>query len=241
MLAAKARNAYDRIAAEYYDRRHITTRNFEAATRAVTTELLPIPVHGAIFVEIGAGAGAESLKYISLASGKIISTDNSREMLLRQPRGGATLLRMQCCAWALPFRSGCIDGAFAFLADPYNIPEFYAEIARVLRPRGLFLISLPTLIWGEALRSSEGIPLHETAFVEAGGETVHAPSYLISDDEFVSRLTSAGFVVRAINAGRLPQTVDLSDVSPHVTIAARRLGMSVYDVPLVSVALAERL
>jgi SAM-dependent methyltransferase len=120
------------------------------------------------------------------------------------------------------------------------VPEFYREIGRVLKSGGIFIISLPNLIWGEALRSAEGIPGHETVFIDNRGSRVITPSFLISDDELRKRLELADFAVLGIETGRLPLHIKQQCTSPHVLIAARELNVSPHEVPLVTVAVAEK-
>jgi SAM-dependent methyltransferase len=237
-LARSARDAYERLAGEYYDPRHITSRNFEAATRQALAHIAPPTLRGSTFLEVGAGRGAKSLGYVDLAHSTLVSTDLSHAMLRRQSDQGPSQLRVVCCAWRLPFCAATFDGVFAFLADPYNVPEFYREVRRVLKPRGTFIFTLPSLTWGNALRPAERIPRDETVFVDNDGALVPAPSLLISEDELRDRMSAAGFVIHGMATGTLPHNVPPESISPHVMIAARNLALPPQEVPLVNVVYA---
>ena len=220
--------SYDLIAEEYYSDRHITSRNFDQASK-VYFKQKPITVSG-LGLEIGAGNGRTD-EYIECNTQKLILSDISSKMLNYSSYKSA-LARIRCDALNLPFTDESLNYVTAFLYDPFNIPYFYNEISRVLKLDGLFIGTLPHYIWGQTLRNVLKVPGDKTIFIKNDGSEVVIDSYLMSKDEIVSNANNAGLEVLRLENIYLPKQT--TKISPHIVIPSRSLNISAYSLPIVS-------
>src|SRR2546422_135622 len=110
-------SSYEPLAAEYYEDRHITSRNFDAATLAFLRLYPPTLPDKGLVLELGAGRGG-SARYLGVRSERIVQCDISPSMLRVIPRE-ACLGRVQADALHLPIRSASVAIVAAFLYDPY--------------------------------------------------------------------------------------------------------------------------
>jgi SAM-dependent methyltransferase len=158
-------------------------------------------------------------------------------MLEHEPREQA-LLKLVCDARSTPFVGPSFACVCAFLFDPFNTPELYCEIARVLKPGGVFIGTLPDWEWGTALRGQIGLPPHKTRFQLRDGTTVVTSSFLSSNQEVCQRARSARLEpeVRRLS---LPQFVDR--ISPDIERAADRIGQDAKRIPIVQLVVATKL
>jgi SAM-dependent methyltransferase len=225
---------YDLLADEYYTDRRVTSRNFDDATRSALTRLR-FDLTADTYVEIGCGRGRTREFLGLLESG--IHVDLSAPMLYHEPRESASG-RVRADALSLPIRSRACSLVTSWLLDPYNHPEFYEEVARVLRPDGVLIGSLPTALWGMSARRQLGICDSTTEFVTRKNGVVVVPSLLSTVPEVAERCHSAGLTLLDLAHGFLPP--DVRAVSPHVAIAADAFGVSPSDLPLVLVFVAQR-
>jgi SAM-dependent methyltransferase len=67
-------------------------------------------------------------------------------------KAGAILLLGDATATALPAES--FDLVVSSLGDPYNSPEFWREVKRLLRPTGTCLFTTPSPEWASRFRSA---------------------------------------------------------------------------------------
>jgi len=163
---------------------------------------------GRVVLEIGAGA-AQCARWVAGRGARVIATDLSLGML----REGATAAERagvplaQADARVLPFGVDCFDvvftsyGALPFVADADTV---LAEAARVLRPGGRFVASVPHPIrWAlPDVPGPEGLTAHHSyfdrrAYVEADehGTVTYAEHHRTVGD-WVRLLVTTGFVVR---------------------------------------------
>ncbi|WP_189278839.1 class I SAM-dependent methyltransferase [Kitasatospora griseola] len=227
---------YDPIAEEYYGERHVTSRNFDAATTASLKPLhFEIAASGPI-LEIGAGRGRVQ-EYLGVAGNRVIQVDISLGMLSLQPRE-MSAGRIVAAAENLPFADSSFSLAVAFLYDPFNYSRAYREIARVLGPSGLFIGTLPSQAWGLPLRRSLDLPETETEFVLHDGSRVRRPSRLTSHRAIRALAEKAGLIAELIEDFPMPR--DVSNISPHVKLPAQILGISPFDLPLITVVIARK-
>src|SRR5579862_4644069 len=87
--------AYSLLANEYYEDKHITSRNFDVAT-AVGVEHLRGVQHTGLVLELGAGRGRVG-EFLHIPPDRVVQTDGSRTMLELEPRE-SSLLRVHCDA-----------------------------------------------------------------------------------------------------------------------------------------------
>jgi SAM-dependent methyltransferase len=230
------RNGYDIIADEYYEARHITSRNFDDTTREyLAAHPALVPSHGLV-LDLGCGRGRLS-EYCGIPAARIVQADIAAKMLMLPQREPA-LGRVLADALTLPFKEGAFVAVGAFLFDPFNQPSLFEEVARVMARGAIFIGTIPHYDWGLALRSGQSNSLNEAVFALRTGESVTRVSALSPPEELDSRLTSAGFQIVAIEALSLPP--DIRDVSPDIKAPAQRMQKSVYSVPIIQVVLAKR-
>jgi SAM-dependent methyltransferase len=222
--------AYERIAGEYYDDFHRTSRNFDSATAAGLRELA-IEIPDGLVLEAGSGRG-RCQEYLRLPPARVVQLDNSPAMLSLDGREPA-LLRVLHDAVELPFPDDEFGCVLAFLCDAFLGLNFLAEAQRVLQPGGLLLGTTPSFEWGVSLREHLKIDRMTTRFrLRAGGELV-MPSSLFDAAQLASMLEVTGFARDSISvrSHRLP--VDVAEVSPDIAEAAEKRGVSSFELDII--------
>lgn len=234
-LGARHSN-YDIIADEYYDPRHITSRNFDDATRVYLREnSLSVPGHG-LALDLGSGRGRLN-EYCGVEPMRIVHADISMKMLRLKERESA-LGRVLANALALPFRAGVFTIVAAFLFDPFNEMGLFGEVARVMNRGGIFIGTIPHYEWGLALRSGVGNSLHEAVFMLKNGGRMVRSSILSAPKQLVDDLTGVGLKVLRNETLTLPNHV--KHVSPDIELPAQVMRQSVYHVPVIQLVVATR-
>ena len=119
-----------------------------AATRdGLLARLEPMTIDAGLVVDLGSATGSSALKLCkAFRRAVIVPLDLSRAMLEKARKRSPWFTRwpaVQADAGRLPFADRCIDLVFSNLLLPWvsDRPAVFAEIARVLRPDGLFLFS----------------------------------------------------------------------------------------------------
>ncbi len=225
----KYTSCYDVIASEYYDSRHITSRNFDATTQRALRELsLCLPA--GLVLEIGAGRGRVS-EFLGLESSRVVQLDSSKAMLELQDREPC-LLKVHADARAIPLCSQQFSSVIGFLVDPFMGTDFLHEAFRMLSCDGTLLLTVPTLAWGACLRQQVGIDVTTTRFrIIDADEIVVLTSLLYSKDEINEMLTKAGFTNIEIGVHCLGRS-DLP-VSPDILRVADVMRTDCHAIPLI--------
>jgi len=102
------------------------------------------PVSGRRILEVGAG-GAQGSRWLASQGARPVALDVSHAMLQQSQGRSPSVPLVQADAGALPFADGSFDlacsayGAIPFVADAGAV---FAEVARVLRPRGRWVFSV---------------------------------------------------------------------------------------------------
>jgi ubiquinone/menaquinone biosynthesis C-methylase UbiE len=227
---------YEDLADEYYDPRHITSRNFEAATAYwIAVNGCPIPGSGLV-LDIGTGRGSAAA-FCNVESSRIIESDIALAMLKLSPRPPSRA-RVVCDALSIPFPRESFCAVTAFLFDPFNSHTFIAESYRVLEPVGVFLGTLPHQEWGKTLRSLRGGPSDVARFVSNEGSHVDKPSYLLGEKELRRRFLERGY--RSVDAYTLTLPRTETTVSPDISDPAATRGVSPHDLPIVQLIIARK-
>jgi len=227
---------YEPIASEYYSARHITSRNFDAATLFFLRGFhIFIPRKGLV-LDLGAGRGNVG-RYCGVEGSRILQIDISPTMLSTRPREEC-FQAIRCDALCLPLLDSTISAAAAFLYDSFNTSRLYHEVHRVLRAGGVFVGTLPHYDWGEGLRRIIGYPPTKTKFLTDSGAYVEFDSFLMTDTQIKEGLAQSGLTLVSTHDLYLPD--EEKDVSPHVRIAASALGVDVYSTPIVKLVVAEK-
>lgn len=229
-------SGYGELADEYYEPRHVTSRNFEAATLNWTSvNGCPIPDSGFV-LDIGSGRGSAAT-FCQVQPTRIIQGDIAMPMLALSPRP-PSMGRVVCDAKLLPFASGSFTAVTAFLFDPFNSAPFLSESFRVLAHEGVFLGTLPHRHWGTALRRLRGAPPDVARFFTRSGKHVDKPSYLLNESELRLSLAANGYRVVELHVLTLPRTE--ATVSPDISDPARADGVSPYELPILQLVVARK-
>jgi guanylate kinase/SAM-dependent methyltransferase len=226
---------YTGIAAEFSEAKRITTRNFhEMSTPFFEKSLQNRIADGACCAEIGPGRGwlRNSFTWPHV---HYTAIDVSESMLKAQPADSTIL----ASARAIPVRNASFDAVFGSLIDPYCYPAALCEIRRVLKTGGLFILSSPAAEWAYGLRDGDG--LDKTRFVHDDGTIAEVFSYVFTLEELSLLLERCGFSVLASDR-LLGNALMLGrEISPAITDSASRLGVAVSDLPIVNLAVVQRM
>lgn len=229
-------SSYDLLADEYYDPRHITSRNFDAATNAYLRRAgCGLPSVGLI-LDAGAGRG-RATQFCNADPRRTVQVDISRSMLVLSGRE-PTVARVQCDAQVLPFRDASFAAVTAFLFDPFNEPRFYEGVSRVLIAGGRFLGTLPHEKWGRSLRAIRGYSINKSRMIKRDGSVVERDSFLLSEAEIRRQIEAVGMVVDDLVALCLP--ADEEVVSPDIVAPATQLGIDPHELAIVTLIAARK-
>lgn len=230
------KSSYDKIASEYYDARHITSRNFDNATRAALNAH-PFDVPDGLILELGAGRG-RSAEFLRVDPSRVVQLDNSEVMLLLKEREPA-LLRVYADACCIPLASQQFGAVTGFLADPFIGLQSLCEANRMLVQGGRLLLTVPTAQWGFTLRQHLGIDEMTTRFKMVDREEhVILPSLLHTPDHIREILVLAGFKDIEIHDQCVPDNED--PVSPDIIVVLRILHTDRSHLPVIHLIRARR-
>jgi|SRR5579884_466348 len=159
---------------------------------------LAAPRPGDRLLDIATGGGHVALAFAPLVAA-VVASDLTPEMLAQAERflaahGIANASFRQADAEQLPFPDACFDIVTCRIA-PHHFPHperFVAEVARVLKPEGRFLLEDSTVPEGDA-----GVFFN--AF-ERGRDPSHVRSLTIG--QWTDLLRASGFAVRAVETFR---------------------------------------
>ena len=238
MTARAHEGLYDVVAAEYYDERHVTSRNFDAATRAAVSSMdLRGPRQGLV-LDVGCGRG-RCTEFLRVPGNRIVQLDNSL-IMLNMPGREAALVRVLHDAEELPFPDGQFTCVAAFLCDPFLGLNFLHEAHRVLKLGGLLIGTTPDLSWGVALRDGLGIDRMTTRFLLNDGSTEAIPSALFEPAQLREMLRRVGFDEARIPISRHRLPNDVPSVSPDILGPAANLNIDPHDLDILTVFTARR-
>ena len=224
-------SGYDAVATEYYDSRHITSRNFDQTT-SFALKHRKLASRNGLILEIGAGRG-RSIEFLGVAPQRVIHLEISKEML-NLPDREPCLIKVHADACEIPLASGQFSAVVGFLVDPFFGLNSLAEAWRMLVSGGELLMTLPTLQWGEPLRRRLAIDIMTTRFKLLGQEVaVKLPSLLHSKERIMEMLTLIGFSGVSITDVALPE--EEKQVSDDITSVYADLKLGKEDLPLVHV------
>jgi len=240
-------SSYEPLAHEYYDLTHKTSRNFDESTRIFFKKHrseIDIPPIGLV-LDLGAGKG-HVIEYCGVDKSRVIQVDISRTILSifdREP----CLQRIAGDALRLPFSSSSFSVVSAFLFDPFNIQDEYGDlhlfkqIFDVLDVGGLFIGTLPHIIWGKVLRHLRSHDEQEAVFSLSSGEFLSRTSILMDDIDIIEAIDCAGFSHIGLYDITIPNGIPLRGISPDIIDPACRMGLDPYCLPIIKVILAKKL
>lgn len=192
---------YQDIACEYYDAvRHPTCANFrEASAILIRRWLQKLPREACWFCEVGAGKSllAELLTAEGSPPADLIITDSSPAMLsYSRPWAGTRTHLVLSDSMMLPIKDDGLDLIVSSLGDPYNLPGFWREVYRTLKPGGWAFFTTPAYDWATAFRDSSGSDLEFAEFELLGGECVQVPSWISPAKEQIEMIEESGLHVQ---------------------------------------------
>ncbi|KAB2879061.1 class I SAM-dependent methyltransferase [bacterium] len=229
---------YDRIANEYYDEIHITSRNFDDSQKLGFKGFENIiPKEGSV-LEVGAGKG-RTIEYLSIESKRIIQLDSSKLMLELTPRE-ESLLRIHADAIDMPFMDNTFNLVTSFLCDPFLGLEFLSEAYRVLRKEGMLLFTTPSYSWGKALRDKIGIEINETRFINKENNIVKVPSILIKTEQIIEMIEHVGFLGNSIKQKILTLPKNIEKISKDIVASSESQKKPPYDIELIHLFYANK-
>ena len=194
-------SGYERIAAEYYDDRHKTSRNFDTTTRQALANQQFIVPQGLI-LELGAGRG-RSTEFLGAPASSIVQLDNSAAML-RLGHREAALLRLNADGCNIPLMSHQFKAVVGFRVDPFFGLDSLAEAYRMLLDGGRLLLKMPTRRWANGW-AALNIDVMTTRFkIIHREEVVILPSLLHSPERIREMLALTGFRSIVISSECLP-------------------------------------
>ncbi len=179
--------SYQEIASEYYNAlRHPTCANFrEASARIISRWLEKLETDEMQICEVGAGNSllAELLKASNKNYKKLFITDASPAMLSYSGQWASEKNILQLSdATDLSLPAESLDLLVASLGDPYNTPEFWEEVYRVLRMGGIAIFTTPSYKWAVSFRVKFNEEVSSADFELADGRKVSVPSYIYSPE-----------------------------------------------------------
>ncbi len=195
---AAVREMFDTIAPRYDLVNRIMTFRLDVRWRRTAVRRLALPPASTV-IDLAAGTGDLCID-LERAGLQPLSFDLSFGMLAAD-RSGAP--RCQADILRLPLADGSVDGAtcgFA-LRNLVDLPSFFAELARVVRPGGrIALLDVgvphnPVIRWGNNIYFGKVVP-RIGALLSDGAAYRYLPksvSYLPARAELVALLRTAGF------------------------------------------------
>lgn len=192
------RQMFDAIAPRYDMVNRIMTFRLDVRWRKKAVKQLALP-EGSTVIDLASGTGDLCID-LSKAGIRPISFDLSYGMLAADRSGSP---RVQADILRLPLPDASVDGAtcgFA-LRNLLELPAFFAELARVVRPGGrIALLDVgvphnPVVRWGNNIYFGKVVP-KIGAMLSDGAAYRYLPksvAYLPPRDEMVAMLRDAGF------------------------------------------------
>lgn len=194
-------STYNAVAEEYYIvSRHPTCNNFRAASKTIISSWLSAIPERATICEVGAGKSivAELLLERGISLRQLLITDQSARMLkysAQFSKLGASV--QEADAVCLPIASESVDCLISSLGDPYNVPKFWSETARVLRSDGRIIFTVPAYAWATHFRSHRAQNFNEAEFDLMDGSKAFIPSFIYADCDQRNMIQVAGLKVIA--------------------------------------------
>lgn len=205
---------YNDLAEEYYDgSRHPTCANFRDGSAKIYEQWLSKNWSPDGWIcETGAGRSlvSEIACQRSLPCQRIILLDSAPRMMTHSAesiRGGCHAVLAD--ALRLPFADRSLSLLIATLGDPYNVPAFWQETARVLTLSGTVIFTTPSHAWASAFRHNTTNERSVAEFQVRDGRRIHVPSFIYPEDQQTAMMHTCGLQVEAttgVGIGQLDST-----------------------------------
>ncbi len=195
---AAVRDMFDTIAPRYDLVNRLMTFRLDVRVRRQTLEALALPAHATV-LDLACGTG-DFMWALEKQGHTPIGIDLSHGMMAAAPRPG---LFVQGDLLDLPIADGSVDAAVCgyALRNLLELPPFFAELARVVKPGGrIALVDVsapenPILRKGFDLHFNKIVPFIGGLFSDkaAYGYLPRSVAYLPPPAEMVEMLAAAGF------------------------------------------------
>lgn len=187
--------SYEDVAEEYYDTTmHPTCASLgELSGAFILPRIASLSGNEKTLVEVGVGKSLLAPAWIARGgeANSLFLLDSSPTMLACSEEWGSLGVKLVVAdALSLPFADSSVDVIVASLGDPYNLPKFWEEAARTLRPGGLALFTTPAHEWSLSFR-----PPHQRSsaeFLRRDGEVLLMPSPVLTEEQQAEMFAEAG-------------------------------------------------
>jgi SAM-dependent methyltransferase len=200
-MTSESLGTYEELAEEYYDAsRHPTCANFRQASAVLLRKWSSnLPSELGSSCEIGPGRSllAEFRTLGKFSTRALLLVDSSPSMLEHSRfYSGYGQRGIIGAATALPVKDDSVEFVASFLGDPYNVPEFWREVYRVLKVGGKFVFTTPSYEWASAFRAGLGAEEKASAeFLLSNGRKVFVPSFILPEKKQRELIASANFQI----------------------------------------------
>ncbi len=218
---------YDAAAPEFTEAQRITTKNFHDLSVGFFRRTIAAHAHeGCRCLELGPGHGWLR-SAVSLSRTEYQVLDIAPAMLARHEN----CVRIAGDVSAIPLRRASCDLVLASLGDPFCHPLGLTEVWRVLKPNGVFILTIPSHVWSSSLRAVDR--RLTTRFRLSTGREVEVYSFTYTTAQLRALGMACGFVCEeaSVTYGRsLPTNIP---ISPAIVAAAEAAGVPLADMALV--------
>jgi len=210
---AAVRNMFDTIAPRYDMVNRLMTFRLDVRVRRQTLDAMALPANATV-LDLACGTG-DFVWALQKRGHTAIGIDLSHGMMSAAPKDGTFV---QGDLLSLPIESGSVDGAVCgyALRNLLELPAFFAELARVVKPGGrIALVDVsapdnPILKKGFDIHFNKIVPFVGGLFSDkaAYGYLPRSVAYLPPPEEMVQMLNDAGFA----NAERRQLTMGIAQL-----------------------------
>jgi len=233
-VEASARSAYELLASTYYSVLHPTSRVFDFIISHYLEEHKPFIKPQHFYLEVGCGKTKldENCKD---QKANLILVDISRKMLLHSGRylQKPYVYGLIASAFRLSIADNSMAGVYSFLGDPFNIPNYFKEVFRVVEQGGVFLHIVPCYLWATTLREKLGVATDVTVLIN-NNEKIVAPSFVLSKNCFELTLLEMGFSEALAEDLMLPRDFPREQLPKHILIPSQELKLDPYKLPILT-------
>ena len=209
---------YDALADEYYDPiRHPTCAAFRDASIHLLRRAFGALGGVGEILDVGCGRSVLCELHEAVRCEHITALDDSAKMLehSRACFGDRGSL-VHASAVETGLKSESFDVVVASAGDPYNVPAFWRECRRLLKPDGRVFFTTPSNVWATRFRRTEGTAAHIAAFFLADGTQIDTPSFVFPESEQIEMMEGAGLRARLLDRETLEELEARGVVAPKL-------------------------
>lgn len=215
--------SYDVLAEEYYDSdAHPTCYNLNRLSRTCLERWIPEHFRCLNILEVGAGDSIVAAIFHERGQRLVgLELQDVSERMLAHSRkwqelGAGTVVSD---ARSISRADATVSLLVSSLGDPYNVPAFWAEAARVVRPCGLVMFTMPSFQWAARFRTTHGAGSMQFAeFTLRDGRVVDVPSFIYPLAEQVRKIEAAGLMLVQFDSMGVDALSGQDHLSPKVDV-----------------------